>query len=309
MNLISFADFLTRLNEEESLAIYSEVPFPNFAYEKLLGLFHTYCLIGGIPDIVETYSLKRDLKVLKPVYERYLDGLFSRAGELAHTSVTRERIRIIYQDSFAYAAMRITFRGFSRQDHRSRDTAKVFRLLESAGLLKLIYPVTHASLPWKVDYSRAPRLHLPDTGLVNYFTGIQRPLTGLSDLSSVFNRQIALHITAQVLLYSERREDHPVHFWVRSKTQSTAEVDFVIGYEDLMIPVEVKSGEPGRLRSLHQFVDSAPHPFAVRLYAGPLYVKETKTMRGKKYFLMSLPYFLSGKIREHLEGFIKFVSW
>ena len=76
----------------------------------------------------------------------------------------------------------------------------------------------------------------------------------------------------------------------------------------MLIPVMVRSGEPGRLRALHQFVDIAPHPYAIRLYGGPLAIRQAETLSGKKYFLMSLPYFLPGKIIEHLEGFRRFVE-
>jgi hypothetical protein len=82
----------------------------------------------------------------------------------------------------------------------------------------------------------------------------------------------------------------------------------VIRYNDLLIPVVVKSGEPGRLRSLHQFIDMTPHAYAVRLYAGKLAVQQTSTIRGKKFYLLSLPYFLAGKIREHLKGFIRLAN-
>lgn len=99
-----------------------------------------------------------------------------------------------------------------------------------------------------------------------------------------------------------------LNFWTRGKAQSTAEVDFVIPFNDLLIPVVVRSGEPGRLRSLHQFIDASPHNFAVRLYAGKLAVQQTQTLLGKKFFLLNLPYFLAGKISEHLKGFIRLAN-
>jgi hypothetical protein len=36
-------------------------------------------------------------------------------------------------------------------------------------------------------------------------------------------------------------------------------------------------------------------------------VKEARTVSGKTYYLMSLPYFLAGKIGEHMEGFVRYV--
>jgi len=250
--------------------------------------------------------------------------LFTKAASIASTQKPRERHIQIYQDAFPYAAIRIKYSGFSDAGFRSREVGTAFRLLQEHGLIQLIYPTIHSYLPWEVANGRSPRVQLPDTGLVNYFTGIQEALADQKDISAIFNRQISLHIVAQELMHSvdtgETGETSwtggtsvpgvsSLHFWVRGKTQSSAEVDFVIEYQGLMIPVEVKRGEPGRLRSLHQFVEVAPHPFAVRLYAGPLMVKEAHTITGKTYYLMSLPYFLGGKIREHLEGFIKFVRW
>jgi len=319
---ISFEEFLRVKGETEALEWYREVPFHNYGYSKLLSLFHQYCLVGGIPEVAEAWAVKRDTGLFAPIYEKHLTTLFSEASDLGSTEKTSDRLLQIYQDSFPFAATRITFRGFSNPVFRSREVSAAFRQLQDRGLLRLIYPTTSTSLPWQIDFGRSPRIQLPDTGLVNYFTGIQEVLAGKEDLSEVFNRQISLHIVAQELFFTGGQADRgtggqadrrtggqAVHFWVREKTQSSAEVDFVIEYNNMMIPIEVKRGEPGRLRSLHQFVDAAPHPFAVRLYAGPLMVRETRTVTGRTYYMMSLPYFLAGKIREHLEGFIKFVNW
>ena len=304
----SFEQFLESIGEQGALEAYKEVPFPNYRYETLLGLFHQYCLVGGIPEIVELFATTRSVSQLALLYDKQLERLFTKASSIAFTKKTRERLVQIYQDAFPYAATRIKYSGFSNKRYRSREVGRAFRLLQEHALMQLIYPTTQTSLPWKIDTGRSPRIQLPDTGLVNFFTGIQEVLADQEDLSAVFNRQISLHITAQELIASEKVEQPAVHFWVRDKTQSSAEVDFVIAHNDQMIPVEVKPGEPGRLRSLHQFIDVAPHPYAVRLYAGPLAVKETKTIRGKTFYLMSLPYFLAGKIRHHLEGFMKFVK-
>jgi predicted AAA+ superfamily ATPase len=100
----------------------------------------------------------------------------------------------------------------------------------------------------------------------------------------------------------------PQTFWVREKPQSKAEVDFVIRYDNLLVPVVARSGEPGRLRALHTFIDAAPHPYAVRLCADRLSVRKAETIAGKPFYLLSLPYYLAGRIREHLDGFLRFVG-
>ncbi|MFH1936625.1 MAG: DUF4143 domain-containing protein, partial [Bacteroidota bacterium] len=248
LHTYSFEQFLRVTGDKESLELYREVPFPNYGHEKLLKLFHLYCLVGGIPEVVELFPKIQDIPRLAPLYEDHLEVLFSRAASIPYSRKTRERLVQIYQDAFPFAATRIRYRGFSDPEFKSREVGTAFQLLEQNGLIHLIYPTTRTTLPWRIDTGRSPRIQLPDTGLVNYFTGIQEVLADQEDLSAVFNRQISLHIVAQELMNSTETGETgepTLHFWVRNKTQSSAEVDFVIDHQGLMIPVEVKRGEPG----------------------------------------------------------------
>jgi len=92
--------------------------------------------------------------------------------------------------------------------------------------------------------------------------------------------------------------------YVREKRQASAEVDFVIQHDNCVVPVEVKSGSSGALRSLHQFMDRCPHEFAVRLYSGPLKLLRATSGAGREFFLLNLPYFLAGKLREYADVLI-----
>jgi hypothetical protein len=93
-------------------------------------------------------------------------------------------------------------------------------------------------------------------------------------------------------------------FWVREKKQSLAEVDFIYPFDQWLIPVEVKAGKSGTLRSLHQYMTRCDHNYAVRLYSGALNIEKGMTVDGTKYFLLSLPYFLAGKLREYCRWFL-----
>lgn len=68
---------------------------------------------------------------------------------------------------------------------------------------------------------------------------------------------------------------------------------------------EVKSGKQGRLRSLHEFIDRADHPFAIRLLANRFSVEEAKTPNGTSYYLMNLPYYLTAKLRVYAEWMVE----
>jgi predicted AAA+ superfamily ATPase len=303
---LSFSEFLASLDDKEALEAYNEVPVPVSGYDKLLRYFHTYTLIGGMPAVVQQYVTHRGLAGLKQVYDQIMERYLADVRELGAGKKNRELIAFTLQNSFPYAATRIKFNGFGNSAGGSREMGEAFRWLENRMLLRLIYPSTSTTGPVECDRGKSPRLQMVDTGLVNYFSGIQKTLYLSRDMNAIFQGQVARQVAGQELISSDPKG--PLHFWVRDKVQSTAEVDFLVSHENMVIPVEVKSGEPGRLRSLHQFMDAAPHPYAVRLHAGPLHIRQTETIRGKRYFLLSLPYFLAERINEHLRGFIRFAG-
>ncbi len=303
----SFEEFLLVMDDTAVLEAFREVPVPYYAYDKLLNYFHLYSLIGGMPEITREYAANHNLTGLKKIYGLLEERFIQTLPDVTSGTKSRNLALEVLQNTYPYAATRISFNRFGNLEKGSREISQVFKALEQTFFIRLIYPVTSASLPPLRDTSKFPRLQLLDIGLVNYFSGIQKPLFQSHDMNAIFEGQIARQVVGQEILATMPETGGP-DFWVRNKPQSTAMVDFVIPFDGMMIPVLVRSGEAGRLRSLHQFIDESPHPFAVRLYAGKPGIQQSVTLRNKRYYLLSLPYFLAGKIREHLGGFRKYVE-
>jgi predicted AAA+ superfamily ATPase len=171
-------------------------------------------------------------------------------------------------------------------------------------VIQLIYPTTATSLPLLPDLSKSPRLQFLDTGLVNYELNIQADMLAMQDLSTAYKGAIIPHLIQQELLSLNTSKHNKSLFWVREKNQSSAEVDIVIAFQKFAIPVEVKSGKIGKLKSLHQFIDATDHPYAVRFYAGKFSIEAQQTPKGKPYFLMNLPYYLGTKLNAYLQHLI-----
>src|SRR5690606_18195306 len=112
------------------------------------------------------------------------------------------------------------------------------------------------------------------------------------NLSDAYRGRIAEHVVAQELLSLNDSVLYKLNYWTREDTGSMAEIDWVVQHKGYVIPIEVKSGPTWKLRSLHQFIDRAPHHCAVRVNAGPLAVTEEKTIKGKSYKLLNLPFYL-----------------
>lgn len=298
---LTFEEFLIAVDEEQAAVMLNQIPLPIFAHDKLLKLFHRYALIGGMPEIVQQYAATRDLAQLRPIYDNlitaYLDDVEKYSPRDSQTPV----IRHVIQTAFREAGNRITLAGFGQSNYGSKDVGEALQVLEKALLLQRCYPVTDTRLPLVPNLKKSPKLQLLDSGLVNYFSGLQTDIFGSKDLNSLYGGRIIEHLVGQELLASQSSLLFQLHFWVREKNQSNAEVDFVLAHGNKVIPIEVKSGATGRLRSLHQFMDQAEHRFAVRLYAGKLEVEDAVTVEGKAFKLLNLPYYLGGKVDGYLE--------
>jgi len=153
------------------------------------------------------------------------------------------------------------------------------------------------------DVSKSPRLHVLDTGMLNYFVGLQQEILGTTDMNNVYQGMVIEHIVGQELLARQYSALRGLAFWVREKTTSAAEVDYLFSYKEKLIPIEVKSGATGTLRSLAMFMDMGPHSMAVRLYAGEILFSTITTPEGKTVNLLNLPYYLVSQIEKYLQWF------
>ena len=109
----------------------------------------------------------------------------------------------------------------------------------------------------------------------------------------------------QHLLFSREFYREPeLHYWVREKKTSSAEVDYVIAMGSSVVPMEVKAGKGGTLKSLHLFLRERRRSLGVRLNAEPpsLLDLETALSHGPNvsYRLLSLPLYLAGQVRRLL---------
>lgn len=162
-------------------------------------------------------------------------------------------------------------------------------------------PIIQLSPIWK----KSPRLQFLDTGLINHALGIQAQMLGMEDLSNSFKGAIIPHLITQELISLNTITITKPNFWVRDKNQSSSEVDLVYPYIDKVIPIEIKSGAKGTLRSLHQFIERADHLYAIRIYGGKFNIEESKTTNGTPFLLMNLPHYLGTQLPNYIDYFVK----
>lgn len=101
--------------------------------------------------------------------------------------------------------------------------------------------------------------------------------------------------------------DPQLFYWQRTGGRQ-GEIDYILQDGNHIVPVEVKSGAAGSMKSLHQFMAEKKLKMAVRLDANPPSVNEmsVKTTRGQsvKYRLLSLPLYLAGNVTTLLDRYL-----
>lgn len=300
----SFEEFLMAGGETQSIEQYHKIPVAPFAHEKLLRLFHTYTLIGGMPEAVKRYIEQRDIVSLKPVYETLLLSYIDDVEKYARNATLTQVIRHAIRSCFREAGSRIKFHGFGSSTYGSREMGEALRTLEKARVIQLIYPTTQIMLPFMPDIKKSPRLQVLDTGILNYFSGVQKEIFGSHDLNDVYHGRVIEHIVGQELMANNENLLSSLLFWVRERSGSSSELDFLYVNESIAIPIEVKSGKIGKLKSLHQYMEMSGIKFAIRLYAGSYSIDDVKTPGGHSFKLLNLPYYLAGNLNKYIHAFL-----
>lgn len=299
---LNFPEFLAAKGHQTALDQLDHLPVSAHAHPTLLRLFHEYAIIGGMPEVVQTFLKREQLTDLPPVYEQIWGTYKDDVAKYANNDTEARVLKHVIRTAHTAIDQRIKFENFGRSNYRSREVGEALRNLDDARVIQLIYPTTDVTPPLMPDIRKSPRLLFLDTGLLNYELGIQSQMLSMSDLSMAYKGALIPHLIMQEVLSLESMSWHKPLFWVREKAQTSAEVDLVVVHQGRAVPVEIKSGKAGTLRSLHEFIERVDHPYAVRMYAGEFKVEQHVTPRARKpYLLLNLPYYLGTKLRDCLD--------
>lgn len=300
----SFSEFLGAIGKYNLLAVLSQKAEYTVAFhEQLMHLFNQYTIVGGMPEAVQQYAETQDVIGIEDVYETLVQAYKDDSEKYVRGNKLTDVVRFVLSYGWAFSGETITLGNFANSGYKSREVGEAFRLLEKAMLLELIYPVSSTQLPIIPETKRMPKLIWFDTGLVNYQAGIRKEIIGSTDMVDSWRGHIAEQITAQELLTLDDRVGQYRSFW--AKPNNGAEVDFIFAHNSKLYPIEVKSGTNAHLRSLQVFMDSSGVNIAIRIWSKPYSVDKVKTIHGKEFSLINLPFYLIGNLRSILDAVVE----
>lgn len=292
----TFTEFLGALGENILVEQIEQLEVPQSVHSYVMDLFKKYMIVGGLPEAVANYAKRKDWVSLNEIFNFLLSGYKDDIEKYAQRPKEQDILRYILNYGWGLAGQRFQFSKFCSSSYKSAEMGNAFRTLEKTLLLELVYPLISTSFPILPDLKRSPKLLWLDTGLVNYVAGMQESLLFTSDTDELWNRHIAEQVVGQELLGASFAFGVKRMFWVRDARNSQAEVDFVYKYKSHLIPVEVKTGDNSKLRSLHQYMDESQEDIALRLWNGPLTSDLIRLPSGKQYTLYNMSFYYAGQL-------------
>ena len=257
MNLypMTFTEFLVA-NDKQFLADFlkqtpTEIPISveNILSEQL----QLYFIIGGMPECVKYYLDTQDFIGIKEIQNNLL-YTYEQDFKKYKPSINTDCLQDIIENITKFIGNQIIYTKLS--DRFTIPTIKKgVDLLKTARLINIIPNASLSGLPLTPSGKQFKTFFL-DIGLL--IRKRQIDYAGLytkRQLTSAFEGILAEQFVAQQML---AHTDDNLFYWSRIEPGANSEIDFVVVKEGQIIPIEVKAGASGSLKSLHYLLEKYP---------------------------------------------------
>lgn len=301
---LSFKEFLQAMRPETLAFIQNaslENPVPEAIHALLLQQLKLYFYMGGMPEVVTQYqSSKRNAAPSLPANT-------SENAYLLSAQTTQSDIIHTYEKDFGHYATRVNLdhlrKCFQKIPHmlgeqikynkidpdiKSRELKVALSMLEDAYLLHRVHATTATGFPLDATLNEKKfKFAFLDVGLITRINQLSAPLL-LGDDPMLINRGALTEqfVAQELLAYAPDYEKTKLYFWARDDF-GTAEIDFVLPIGSHIVPIEVKAGKTGTLRSLKVYQNSHHQPLGIRLSTSPL---------SRENNILSIPLYLISEI-------------
>ncbi len=252
---MSFFEFLLA-NGEDLLCGQLEklpagMPVPGSFVDKLEDYLKAYYVCGGMPEVVNSWISEKNIELVEQIQQKILDSYeldFAKHAPLNEFP----KLSAIWHSIPAQLARENGKFVFShvKKSARAKELEDALEWLISAGLAYKVVKIEKPSVPLTAyaDYSYF-KLYMVDVGLLRRMSKL--PAAAFYEKSEWF-KEFKGAVTENFVAGELVKKKNEVPFYWKSG--NTAEVDFIIQDGMDIVPVEVKSSENSRARSLAEYI-------------------------------------------------------
>ena len=317
MGPMTFFEFLVAQGEDKLYQLLTEYQLgqeiSELVHQRLLKLLRSYYFIGGMPEAVavfaDTQSYREVSEVHQSIIETYREDFPKYSG-------SRNLSRMVHVFNFVARNIgtKVKYSNISSHD----QSATIKKDLDLLCMARVISKVVHShcsGIPPQADIEeKIYKLLFLDVGLMNSICGLNwQVLSQFDELKLINDGAIAEQFIGQHLQnLLNNTSNRELNYWLREGRSSNAELDYVIALNGQIIPIEVKAGATGSLKSLHQFMGEKQSPVAVRFDASLPSIQDINAKiqqktgdKNVKYPLLSLPLYLVERLDSIVEEYLQ----
>jgi len=266
---MTFREYLLGIGNEVAAEAAGQHPsaVDETVQRQLLQELKTYFFVGGMPESVQAYrdtsSLVESFRVQTEIIGSYRDDFAKYTPQVNHACLDAVLLNVARQIGEQIKYTRLD------DGHTGPTNRRAFDLLCKARVAHKIPSCSPSGLPLGASANEKRfKAALLDIGLLQNLCRVPVDLElREQNLLDIHRGKLAEQFVAQELIANHSAE---LFYWSREARSSNAEVDYLTVREGRIVPIEVKSGTGGSLRSLHLMLDAyANCPEGVVLYSGP----------------------------------------
>ena len=311
MGPLTFEEFLGGCGEDllvDFLHSYKlKQELPESLHQKYMSFLKYYTLIGGMPEAVLCWIESNDImevgRVHASILQTYEDD-FSKYRK----RINPDHLRLVMKKIPLLVGTKLRYVNLDRNIAAS-SLGSAVKALSDAGIMTRIFHSDGNGLPLGAEISEKKYKSLfIDIGL--YSTALGLRLTDVYTMDNILlinNGAMTEQFIGQHLLFNSPSWIKPeLFYWHREKKGASSEVDYLISDGPAIVPVEVKAGKTGSLRSLHTFAALKGTKRALRFNGDLPSITDVKTtiehIGGADYKLISLPLYMVGQFNRILHS-------
>lgn len=314
---LSFEEFLMAHNKSGLLRFLSSFEWhaeiPRAIHDQLMMLVKEYIIIGGMPLAVSSWLEK---KSLQDVDQKHLDLLATYRDDFAKygNRISPEQLDKVMMAVPKHLSEKFVYTKVD-PDTKAPYVKKALDLLYKARICHSVTGTDANGIPLaaeiNTDYRKVIFL---DVGLCSTALGLSlNELYAAHEIDLINKGGIAEQIVGQTLRTIEPPyRESSLYYWDNPKKGSEAEIDYVMHHGSKVIPIQVKAGKTGTLKSLHLFMGLKKKSLAVRINSDIPTVTKVQVKDHERqpinYTLLSLPFYLMGQLHRLLDAHLQIAS-
>ena len=243
-------------------------------HSELIRWLRIYLCVGGMPEAIQEYLRNTSLLDVRKVHASLLQTYRDDFGK--YSNLARfEHLQKVFVAAPGMVGQRFKYANVCREE-RSRELKEALLMLEKARVLSRVRATSGHGLPLEVHANESKfKILFLDVGLMQHACGLDSQVALAEDFLAIQSGAVAEQLVGQEMLsLGNPFEERKLFFWSRDSQNSQAEVDYLIPSGSRVLPVEVKAGSTGRLKSLKLFMAQFGCPLGVRISHQPLGLHE-----------------------------------